>query len=417
MAGKKRSHGDGGLYKIRGGKLWRGVVDAGYDENGKRIQKYVHARTKRACRDKLDELKEEIRVYGAPLSKSVTVAEWAPRWLETLVKPNVDPKTYSGYKSAVNRWIIPTLRRKKIAALKPSDVAALRAAAIDAGRSTSTARYNHTVLSLMLDAAKAERLCRENVAEHVTRPPISNTVNRGSIDTADALRILEAAAKMPDAAGSRWWFKLLTGQRQGEILGALITSLDFDVQTYSVDWKLEEVPRQHGCGGTCGYKRGAACPKAAWRIPDGFDHIHLEQRFHLTRPKSQTSRIVPLIPQLVEAIKRHLKATEDVPNPHGLIWRNEDGSPITAKQDAAEWRELLQKAGIADRTITGHWARHTVVTILASLGIDHQLIGEIVGHSSTKVTEIYRHAQAEERMSAMKALGGVWEKSLSLPPA
>ena len=108
-------------------------------------------------------------------------------------------------------------------------------------------------------------------------------------------------------------------------------------------------------------------------------------------------------------------------NPHGLIWRNADGSPISAKQDAQDWRDLLHAAGIigADELapggtrLTGHWARHTTVTVLASLGVDFQLIGEIVGHSSAEVTRIYRHAQGTERMAAMEKLGAAF--ALALP--
>ncbi|MBZ2197238.1 tyrosine-type recombinase/integrase [Occultella gossypii] len=420
---KIRSHGDGGLYELKSRGLWRGVLDLGYDADGKRIQKSVHAKTKTECRNRLDELKAEIAKHGAPLNKQVTLKAWSATWLQTVAKVNVDPKTYSTYASVTRRWIIPTLGTKQVATLKPSDVRALRTAIVDVGkRSAATARTAHIVLSMMLDAAHAERLCATNVAATVKKPTGAK-VERGALPTPEALAILRAAAALPDSAGSRWWFKLLGGQRQGEILGATLADLDLDGGYYVVNWKLEEIPRDHGCGGTCGKKRGAACPDAVWRIPDGFELHHVVDRWHLTRPKSKTGRAVPLGPELVEAIRRHIAATETWPNPYGLIWRNRDGSPILPKDDAAQWRDLLQVAGViaaADNrpggtAMTGHLARHTTVTILASLGYDHQLIGEIVGHSSTKVTEIYRHAQAAEKRAAMDALGGVWAEALQLP--
>lgn len=48
------------------------------------------------------------------------------------------------------------------------------------------------------------------------------------------------------------------------------------------------------------------------------------------------------------------------------------------------------------------------MTILASLGVDFQIIGEIVGHSSAQVTAIYRHTHATEKRAKMEAIGGVW---------
>lgn len=423
---KERDHGLGALYEIRGGTLWRGVVDLGYTPDGKRDQRYVHAKTKGACSKKLEKLKAEVEQYGEPLGRSVTLASWAETWLETVARPDVDPKTYSGYAGVVRNWIVPAIGRKKVAALKPSDVLAVRKAIGDANRGTSTARQAHVVLSMMLNAAKAERLCRTNVAENVRKPggkraPAPET--RGALTTPQTVAILHAASL--DPAGSRWWFKILTGQRQGEILGATLADLDLDAGLYAVSWKLEELRRDHGCppDEPCGYTQPARCPAATWRIPDDFEKRHLTGAWHLTRPKSKTGRVVPLVPQLVEAIRRHLDATADQPNPYGLIWHNPDGSPILPKDDAQQWRDLLVAAKVitpgeavpGGTALTGHWTRHTVVTILASLGVDFQLIGEIVGHSSAQVTSIYRHALDVEKRAAMDALGDTWAAALKPP--
>lgn len=424
---KTRGHGDGGLYQIRNKTMWRGVLDLGFDEDGKRIQKYVHSKSKKACRDKLDELKREIEEHGAPLDKQVTVEVWAAKWLETVAKPNVDPKTYSSYASMSKKWIVPTLGRKKVSSLKPSDVRTLRQVMTDAGKSVSMLRQGHIILSLMLDAAKGEGLCRENVAKDVKKPGATKgktAVKRGAFSTVEAIRILQAAADLGDTEGSRWWFKLLTGQRQGEILGATIDDLDLDDGLYAVNWKLEDLRRDHGCEGEpCGKKYAAYCPQAVWRVPDDYEKIHLQGAWHLTRPKSKTGRVAPLIPPLVEVMRRHLAATADVPNPHGLVWHKVDGSPILPIDDNQAWRDLLLSAGIitADEAVpsgtekTGHWARHTTVTILASLGVDMQLIGEIVGHSSTEVTEIYRHASAAEKKAAMALVAEAWAGAFAAP--
>lgn len=424
---KTRSHGDGALYEIRGGKLWRGVVDGGLDANGDRQQWYVTAKTKAECARRLNRLRAEVAEHGSPLAKSVKVEQWAPHWLETVAKPDIDPKTYAGYASLVRKWIVPTLGHRKISALKPSDVRTLRVKMTDAGRATSTVRQAHIVLSMILDAAVAEKIVRTNVANDVRKPGARGAVvvkERGSLTTEQALAILKAAAAMPDSAGSRWWFKLLVGQRQGEILGATIADLDLENGLYTVNWKLEELRREHGCGGTCRFKQGARCPDAKWITPDDFESIRLTGAWHLTRPKSRTGRVVPLIPQLVEAIKRHLAATADQPNPHGLIWHDKDGNPILPKDDAQQWRDLLANAGVIDKkdavasgtTLTGHWARHTTVTILASLGVDFQIIGEIVGQSSVQVTAMYRHAQASEKRAAVEKIGDAWAKAIGPTP-
>lgn len=423
---KKRSHGDGGLFYIKSRKLWRGTVDLPPDPiTGKRRQKHVHAKKQADARAKLDALKREIVEHGAPLDRNVTIGAWAPHWLDTYKKPSIDPQTYSGYASAINKWIAPVLGGLPVASVKPSDVVAVQNAMRTAGRSSSLIRSVYRVLSMLLEQARREGLTARNVAADVDMVKRS-TKTRDSIPLDDAARMLEMAARVD--VGSMWWFKLLGGPRQTEILGATLDSLDLDAGLFRVNWKLEEVPREHGCGEhsggvwPCGKKNGAACPDARWRIPDDFDMRHLEGRWCLTRPKSVIGRTIPLIPQLVDMIGAYLDRHKDDPNPHNLIWRHEDGRPITKKEDAQEWRNLLLAAGLiaADQLapgkseITGHWARHTTVTLLASLGVDAQLIGEIVGHSSREVTEIYRHADHSEKTRAMTMLGA---HILGTPPA
>lgn len=416
---KRRSPGEGALYELKSRGLWRGVVDLEPDADGKRVQKYVHARTQRECRDKLDALRRELAEHGTPLDKRTTLADFAALWLEDHAKPDVDPNTYTAYKSLVNRWIVPTLGRRALHDLKPSDVSALRKAIIGAGKSASTARQAHIVLGRILTAARAERLVSRNVADDVRKPRAAKGV-RGALTTPQAIAILVAAHDLPDGQGARWWFKLLGGPRQGEILGATLADLDLDAGLYRVSWKLESLAREHGCGGTCGYRQAARCPQATWRVPDGYESRQIDGAWHLTRPKSSTGRIVPLIPQLVTAIRAHLAATANEPNPHGLIWHDGTGRPIRPRDDAEEWRTLLVAAGVIAQEdnhpggteLTGHCARHTTVTVLASLGVDHQLIGEIVGHSSIQVTEMYRHAHAAEKQAAMRALGTAWAAAL-----
>ncbi|WP_344766307.1 tyrosine-type recombinase/integrase [Aeromicrobium panaciterrae] len=420
---KKRSHGDGGLYWIASKGLWRGTIELGRDETGKRITKHVHSKSQKACREKLDAIKAEIAAHGAPLDTTATVGDWADKWLIEYKKPHVDPKTYTGYASCVKVWIKPEIGEKRVSALKPSDILAVHGRVRAAGMSSTTALGVHRVMNMLLEDARKQGLCARNVATDVTKPQKAAST-RDSIPLPQATELLTVAAGHD--LGAMWWFKLLGGPRQGEILGATLESLDLVNNLYRVNWSLEEVPKEHGCGPKtetgwpCGKKQGAACSDWRWRIPDGFEMIHLFGRYCLTRPKSMTGRVVPLFPQMADMIADYLERHEDTPNPYGLIFRKDDGTPYTATEDAQAWRDLLFEAGVIGKDelapgkseITGHWARHTTITLLASLGVDAQLIGEIVGHSSEEVTRIYRHAHADEKAHAMAKLGNLM---LALP--
>lgn len=426
---KKRSHGDSALYPIRGGKLWRGVVDLGIDPiTGKRLQPMVHAKTQRACKDKLDKLKDEIRANGGrPLKKGVKLNDWAERWFTDYGRPDLDPKTYATYRSTYKNWIAPVAGHKAVDQVMPSDITAMLRRIAGAGRSMSLARQTYVIVDQMLEQGRRERLSDRNVCRDVDRPGSSKKrqsrapAKRDALDEEAVMALLAAAAKRKN--GSMWWFKILTGQRQTEILGAVLEDLEIldegEGGYYTVNWKLEELTSEHGCGvkddtgaWPCGKKRGGSCSDRRFIVPDNFNSRQLAGRLHLTEPKSQTGKRVPLVDVLVRLIERDLKMNTG-PNPHGLIWRHDDGSPILPAEDAAGWRELLHEVGLINEDqlvpggteMTGHVARHTTITALAALGVDWQLIGEIVGQSDQRVTANYRHARDAERMAAMRQLG------------
>lgn len=403
---RKRSSGDGGLYYLPARKLWRGTYDNGFDANGKRVVRQVHARTQVAARAKLTALINEINTNGAPLDKQTTVSAWSDHWLTTVMRPNLKPSALAAYESLTRTWIVPILGKKKVALLKPSDVRLVSEAIARAGRSSSTALKTFNVLRGMLEAARVDGLCARNVCKDVTTPKKAVS-KRGALTYDEARSILRVAQGDPD--GVRWWLAILGGLRQSERLGVLLSSLYLDDGVLNVDWTLEEITSEHGCGGTCGLKQGAACPQARLKLPDGFEYIRLAGRLCLVPPKSNKSRTVPLHRDLVRELDKYLRIQKVWPNPHGLLFRNTDGSPIIPKQDNEAWRSVLLRAGVItkDQTEipTSHWARHTTATVLMELGIDAKIIGEIVGHGSEAVTRGYQHVTSPAAKAAMDKAG------------
>lgn len=430
---RKRGDGDGGLYYVASKKMWRGVVDVGFWPDGRRKQKWVYSKSQKEARRKLDELKAELAKYGDALDRKTTVAVWADHWLSTVCRPTLKPNTYNNYESTIRTWISPRIGAKTVASLKPSDVRLVLKSVIDKGRSSSTALKTYNVLSGMLEAARMDGLSERNVAADVVTPKAAES-SRGALSTDDALAVLKTAAE--DREGTRWWVALLAGLRQAERLGAQLESLDLDAGVLHVDWVLEEVMREHGCGQiengswACGKKQGAACPQARFKLPNVIKHRHLYGRLFLLLPKSNKVRTVPLVPELAEALRRYVIATADRPNPFGLIWRHEDGTPFLPHEDEQMWRDVLFNAGIItqEQTLpprerpagtpdipTGHWARHTTATVMMELGVDAKIVGEIVGHVDEKTTRRYQHVSSPAAREAMGRLGEHYAKALTSP--
>ena len=70
------------------------------------------------------------------------------------------------------------------------------------------------------------------------------------------------------------------------------------------------------------------------------------------------------------------------------------GAPYDARSLQSILKQALQKTGIT-KPVTLHWLRHSYATHLLESGTDLRYIQELLGHSSSKTTEIYTHVSTK----------------------
>jgi integrase len=393
----------------RGNIRWKASIDIGKGANGKRRQRQVTAATYAKCKAKLDRLQEELRIYGETIDRSITLGDYAERFLETK-KATVDPATYRDYKSNCYRYCDNWLGTP-LADFTPSTIRAILAKARDEELSISIRRRIRITLNGLFKMALGDGIVKTNPVSGV-QPPSGKDIGmrrRQAFSVPDMQAMLKAAADMPVKDGSIWWWRLLTGMRQGEIIGSVLEDLHLDDTTpyYIVRWKQQTIPSEHGCGDPvnsiypCGKKIAYHCPDRKWRVPDGYDMRHLKGSLCLTRPKSESTHIAPLLPELKTLLQRYLTATEKWPNPHGLIFRHENGDPITAKEESAGFKHLMELAKLIPGQHTGHETRYALVTMLRAAHVDPKIVQSIVGHSSIEVDDIYYTLDNGMRAEAM----------------
>lgn len=415
-AAPRRKRGEGGVSGPDKLGRYRATIELPQVIPGKRNQKVLWGRSVAEVVDKMENAKAEIRIHGAPLDRSTTVAGWYERWIRNNALPSYKPSQFRTAQSLLKVWVLPRIGKKRIADVRPSHVLDIYSAMYAAGRSSSSAAKLHWVLSRFFEDARREFKI-PNVIRDVDAPHAAPS-DRDAIPTEDAMKILVAAARRED--GMRWWLALLGGARQGERIGATRDSVNRETHEFTVQWSLTEVQFEHGCDANCGYKRGGSCPQRKPVLQPGLNYRQLSGRLYLVRPKSGKPRTFYLIEPLYERLVAYLDATAGEPNPHNLIWHRPSGEPWTGGEDQEEWRSVLLDAGVItseqakrpkDRepgtpeAPTTHFARHTTVSVLMELGVPDAIIGRIVGHIDSRTTALYQHPTLEMERDAMRQVG------------
>jgi integrase len=178
------------------------------------------------------------RDRAAPPGDTCTLAEWVPRWLESL---EVKEQSRDGYRACVEARILPQLghvRVPELTAFHVEEAARAWGRAVAAG----TVRKTLAVLSAAVEAACRADVRDGNPATAVRRPRAAEP--KLDLFTPDELGAVVRAA----LAEPRWRFVALlaaTGARVGEALAARPT--DYDPATGA--WRITgTLTREHGIG-------------------------------------------------------------------------------------------------------------------------------------------------------------------------
>jgi len=374
MAGQ-RANGEGSVYQRASDKRWLGAATVGFDVNGRPKRKFVSAKTRTEAVQKMRKLQRQLDDGLPAPDTSLTVSQLVDRWLDDVNRHQVTASTASNYRTMAEHHIKPTLGKKKVVNLKTSDVDRLISTKIDDGLSVSTVRRIRNVLSQALDQGIRWDLVIRNVAA-LTRSPKGVRPEGRSLTPDQARLLLNTLRGHHNEA--LYALMLSTGLRRGEALG--LQWQDFNEET------------------------GTLLVQRSLIREDGM-LITKDTKTHKSR------RAINLPEPLIIQLKSHRAHQNTLKLSLGKSWINSGhiftssaGAPIDPRNLYREFQEVCREADI------GKWhpheLRHSAASLMLAQGVKLQVVSEVLGHSSIRMTaDVYGHVLAPDRQAAADAMG------------
>lgn len=352
---------------------YRAKVTVGKDMNGDSVIKYVSGRTKKELEAAKEAVKQEF-ITGRTAQKDALFGPYAIQWYNVYKKPNIKESAQSGYKTALNKHILPVLGDKRLTAISTMDLQELLNSK---GDTCVTIIENvHHVLESVFKRAYSEGIIQRDVTVGLVKPTKEKSSRRALTEAEE-----EAAKKlMQEENGLLVALLYYTGMRLGEVLGLQWECVDFRKKV-----------------------------------------IHVRQQVNLrkgmiTPPKTKESiRDIPLPDELAEMLVRGFPQAFVFPAPDGTYYRNSSSNRL--------WRSLMERMvelgpDIETRedgasVLTPHYFRHNYASILYNAGVDVLSAQKFLGHANVKVTlEIYSHLSKEKEDASAGAVMDAFKKRL-----
>jgi integrase/recombinase XerD len=138
------------------------------------------------------------------------------------------------------------------------------------------------------------------------------------------------------------------------------------------------------------YSCGLRCGELLRLKPEHIDTMR--KLVIIKQSKGRRDRIVPLSVKVLEILNEYSKTVSTIT---WLFEGQVKGTQYDERSLQMVLKHCLKKSKI-NKPVTLHWLRHSYATHLLESGTDLRYIQELLGHSSSKTTEIYTHVSNKE---------------------
>lgn len=321
-------------------------------------------KTKREAHDAMVKLKAEmLGGEHSDLSK-LSYNTYVDEWMKERTF-HLQETTYEIHKMYLENVIKPRLGHFQLRQIEPIHMQKfVNDLAIDVGYAPATVHIIFRIVSASLRKAKILKLINENPTIGITLPKLRKTseINVWTLEEVNYFIDESKKIKRLTRCYIAFVMALLTGMRQGEIMGLRWKDIDFENQIIYVRQTLTQTAR---------IKEGAKNNASIRNVHIPFKLIE-ELKLHQKR--------------IIEEKKYYQRDYYD----HDLIICTRDGRPMIPRNLRKEFYHLAEKLGLPK--IRFHDLRHTHATMLIQQNVNVKLISERLGHTDIQTTlNTYSH--------------------------
>lgn len=369
--------------------LYRTKVTIGTKADGKPLYKYVSGRTKRELEAARREA-EEYYISGTGLREDRIFGEYAVSWYKTHKAPFIAPKTQCGYRSIINRHVMPAFQSRNLRAITASDLQAFLNRL--SGMSQTMITQSLSVLHGVFGTAYQDRIIPADISRGLRRPDAKPPAEKRALSVEERAAMVKIFPTHP--RGLYLAAMYYTGVRPGEARGLKWCDFDFKADMLHVQRDID-----------------FATPQA----PVG------------DLKTTTADRFIPIASELRALLwpRRGL--------PGAFLFARPDGRPLDAYEADQWWFALMESLGHVRPLkpgenkykiggyrgkyaplLTPHCMRHNFITMCWENGIDVMLTMKMVGHKDARTTlNIYTHLSRAQLETAHEKLDGMFAKKVA----
>jgi integrase len=389
-AKKKRNHGTGSVYFVEKENVWVGAYKAGIKPNGRPDIKTVRGKTEAEANRKLNKLIDELKKEDYVYVQKELYSTFVTKWLTTVKKLELKPKSYDRLEYTINRDVLPYLGSLQVSSVSTSDIQKMISELVAGERSYSSVKkaYDAVNASFKWGLSVIPPKVKYNPAIAVKLPKKS-TFDPVEIKyyNAEEARLISKTALTKYPKGTPWYplgevvvVLLNTGLRLSEVT-ALQWARDIDMENRLLYVHRNVVVIKN-------------------REDDKKKFVTVEQK--TVKSAAGQDRVIPLNDDAFHAFQSLKEKTG-----HTLyVFATKQGERKSTRDIDKIVRRVEKRAGLPDDKIYGpHALRHTFATLLLQNGVDIKTVSELLGHADIGITyNTYIHVMKEQKAKAVASI-------------